>query len=158
MDAVGEEIERLYRARYSGFRHAVAGIVGDYDEAHDVVQDGFARAFAERRQFRSGSLPGWVWQIVMRRALDARRRRRPGALEDEIELDFLGSDRDPELVAALLGLPPRRRLIVFLRYFADLSYEEIAVACGLSVGTVSATLAQALASLRLALGALEVSR
>ena len=156
MDAVGEEIERLYRSRYSGFRHAVAAIVGDYDEAHDVVQDGFARAFAERRRFRSGSLPGWVWRIVMRRALDARRRRRPSELDNDVELDFLGPDRDPELAAALLSLPPRRRLIVFLRYFADLSYEEIAAACGLSVGTVSATLAQAHASLRATLGAVEV--
>ena len=137
MDAVGEEIERLYRARYSGFRHAAAAIVGGYDEAHDVVQEGFARAFAERRRFTSGSLPGWVWRIVMRKALDARRRRRPSALEDEFDPGFIDSERDPELVAALRLLPPRRRLIVFLRYFADLSYEDIAAACGLSVGTVS---------------------
>jgi RNA polymerase sigma factor (sigma-70 family) len=41
------------------------------------------------------------------------------------------------------ALPPRRRLVVFLRYFADLSYAEIAVIAGVSEGTVAATLAQA---------------
>ena len=45
----------------------------------------------------------------------------------------------------------RRRLIVFLRYFGDFAYAEIAEACGVSEGTVAATLAQAHAELRAAL-------
>jgi len=45
------------------------------------------------------------------------------------------------------SLPPRRRLVVFLRYFADLSYAEIAEVIGISEGTVAATLAQARAEL-----------
>ena len=40
-------------------------------------------------------------------------------------------------------LPPRRRLVVFLRFFGDLSYAQIAEVCGISEGTVAATLAQA---------------
>ena len=60
-------------------------------------------------------------------------------------------ERDPELAAAVRALPPRRRLIVFLRYFADFSYEEVAAACGVSEGTVAAALAQARAELRNAL-------
>jgi RNA polymerase sigma-70 factor, ECF subfamily len=43
---------------------------------------------------------------------------------------------------------PRRRLVVFLRYFADLSYAEIAEVLGVSEGTVAASLAQARAALR----------
>ena len=45
------------------------------------------------------------------------------------------------------SLPPKRRLIVFLRYFADLSYAQIAEVCGVSEGTVGASLAQARAAL-----------
>jgi RNA polymerase sigma factor (sigma-70 family) len=52
-------------------------------------------------------------------------------------------ERDPELDAALRALPARQRLVVFLRYFADLSHAEIATFSGLQLGTVSATLAQA---------------
>ena len=51
------------------------------------------------------------------------------------------------LAEALRSLPPKRRLIVFLRYFADLSYAQIAELCAVSEGTVGATLAQARAAL-----------
>ncbi len=71
----------------------------------------------------------------------------PGLLEPE---------RDPELAAAIRALAPRRRLIVFLRYFADLSYEQIAEACGVSEGTVAATLAQAHEALAERIGRREV--
>jgi RNA polymerase sigma-70 factor (ECF subfamily) len=56
-------------------------------------------------------------------------------------------ERDSALSEALRELPPKRRLIVFLRYFADLSYAEIGELCGVTEGTVGATLAQARAAL-----------
>jgi DNA-directed RNA polymerase specialized sigma24 family protein len=48
--------------------------------------------------------------------------------------------------------------VVFLRYFADLSYTEIAFVCGISEGTVAATLAQAHTALREQLDGTEVKR
>ncbi|MGH2932490.1 MAG: RNA polymerase sigma factor, partial [Gaiellaceae bacterium] len=68
------------------------------------------------------------------------------------------SERDPELAAALRRLPPRKRLVVFLRYFADLSYAEIAEVGGISEGTVAAALSQARAALLEHLSAKEVTR
>lgn len=56
--------------------------------------------------------------------------------------------RDPELAGAIRALPPARRLVVFLRFVADLSYAEIAEICGISEGTVGATIAQARAALQ----------
>jgi RNA polymerase sigma-70 factor (ECF subfamily) len=53
-----------------------------------------------------------------------------------------------ELLARVAELPERQRLVVFLRYFADLDYREIAEALDIRVGTVSATLHAAHASLR----------
>jgi RNA polymerase sigma factor (sigma-70 family) len=58
----------------------------------------------------------------------------------------------------LRSLPPRRRLVVFLRHYADLSYAEIASACGIAEGTVAATLAQARADLAAALDRKELER
>ena len=151
MGADASAIEAVYHARYASFRHAAAAILRDYDAAHDAVQEGFARAFVNRRQFRGGSLEAWIWRIVFRHALDERRRRGQQELPADVEAGFVQSQRDPELAAAIRALPARRRLVVFLRYFADLPYAEIAAVCRVSEGTVAATLAQAHAELRQAL-------
>ena len=50
---------------------------------------------------------------------------------------------NPELALAIRELPPRQRLFVFLRYFADLEYADIAEACDVSAGTVGAALTKA---------------
>lgn len=147
MDELGEAIELLYRARYLGFRNAVATVSGDYESARDAVQEGFARAYRSRGQFRGdGSLEGWVWRIVLRAALE---QRRDGTVlpVDEVEAALVEPERDPALAEALLELSPRRRLMVFLRYFADCSYTTIAEVCEVDEGTVAATLSQARAAL-----------
>ncbi len=152
MDEREEAIERVYLARYAGFRRAAAAVLGDFDAAHDAVQDGFARALVERRQFRGGSLEAWIWRIVLRKALDLRRGRLlTGSIEHDFDLGLVESDGDPALAEAIRALPPRRRLIVFLRYFADLRYADIAELCEVDEGTVAATLARAHADLRRAL-------
>lgn len=152
MAATEQALEALYRARYLGFVEAVATITRGYDRAHDAVQEGFARALAGSAGFRGGSLDAWVMRIVLNAAIDARRRDRDRPLDDSIpEPQLLEPDRDDAVVAALKGLSPRRRLVVFLRYFADLSYAEIAEVTGLAGGTVAATLNQAHAALREAL-------
>lgn len=138
-------LEQLYRDRYVGFRNALAPIVGSQEAAHDVVQEAFAVALRERRKLRrESSLAPWVWRIAYRLAL----RSRTPALEDLPEdLSILEEHRDPALAAAIRTLPPRRRLVVFLRYFAGFSYAEIAAALEIGEGTVAATLAQAHAAL-----------
>jgi RNA polymerase sigma-70 factor (ECF subfamily) len=147
VDAVTDELERLYRERFGAYRNALAPVVGSYEEARDVVQEAFARALRARRDFRgTGSLQAWVWRIALRTAFEQRRSGGAAALE-RLDPQLVEPERDPELSAALRQLPPRKRLVVFLRYFADLSYAEIAEACGISEGTVSATLTQARAAL-----------
>lgn len=143
MDERARAIEDLYRRRYVGFRNALATVTGSHESARDAVQEGFARALASRRQFRGeGSLAAWVWRIALRAALEARGERGGSAI-DVVDPQLVQPERNPTLTSALAGLPPRRRLIVFLRYFADFSYAEIASACDVSEGTVAATLAQA---------------
>jgi RNA polymerase sigma factor (sigma-70 family) len=147
MDERGRAIERLYRQRYLGFRNAAATVSGDYEGARDAVQEGFARAYRSRSQFRGeGSLEGWVWRIVLRAALE-QRQGQPELPLDEVEAELVEPQRDPVLAEALRELPPRRKLVVFLRYFADLPYATIAEVCEIDEGTVAATLAQARAAL-----------
>lgn len=135
-------IEQLYRERYIGFRNALAPIVGSREAARDIVQEAFAVALRDRRKLRrTESLAPWVWQIAYRLALRERLRANLAELPDD--LSIVDAARDPALAAAIRTLPAQRRLVVFLRYFADFSYEEIAEALDISEGTVAATLTQA---------------
>jgi RNA polymerase sigma factor (sigma-70 family) len=148
-----EELQELYARRYTPFRRGAAAIIGDESAAHDVVQDAFARALTNRRKFRGGSAEAWVWRIVERVAFDYRRSRsRIFEPVDEIGAEVIFDASDDAVVAeGIARLPPRQRLVVFLRYFADLSYAEIARVCGIAEGTVAATLAHAHDELRVLL-------
>jgi RNA polymerase sigma-70 factor (ECF subfamily) len=147
MDERSRAIESLYRRRYVSLRNAAATVTGDYESARDAVQEGFARAIRSRSQFRGdGPLESWVWKIVFRAALE-QRHSRPDDSMDEVEAELVEPERDPVLAEALRELSPQRRLVVFLRYFADLPYATIAEVCGIDEGTVAATLAQARSAL-----------
>ena len=143
VDEKADALEQLYRERYTIFRDVLAGIVGSHDLARDVVQEAFARALRERRRFRGeGSLEAWVWKIAVNVALK-QRRSLVSAQELAAEPAADAGRSDPAVRHAVLALPPRRRLVIFLRYFADLSYREIAEIVRVSEGTVAATLSQA---------------
>jgi RNA polymerase sigma-70 factor (ECF subfamily) len=149
MDERTRALERLYRDRYVAFRNTLATVTGSYDSARDVVQETFVRALRSRRSWRGdGSLEAWVWRIAFRTALEQRSARH-GKPETNGSFDpaLPEPEHDPDLAAAVRRLPPRKRLVVFLHYFADLSYADIAEALGISEGTVAATLSQARAAL-----------
>lgn len=137
------DLERLYRERYVAFRNTFTTITGSADAAHDIVQEAFARALRERGKFRGdSSLETWVWRIAFRVASSDTRDEQ---IEWQRALDPVVPEptRDPRLADAVRTLAPRQRMVVFLRYFADLSYTEIAAVCGIAEGTVAATLSQA---------------
>ena len=147
------DIERVYAARYDSFCRLASTVTGNVESAHDAVQEGFARALARSDEFRGeGSLEGWLWRIILRTALDGRKHGRvpPLSLYENSESvtsewapELPHPELDPELANALRSLPERQRLVVFLRYFADLSHADIAAMTGMRSGTVSATLAHA---------------
>ena len=152
MDDLAAEIERIYRDNYISLCRAATAVTGRVDTAREAVQEGFARALTHQAEFRGeGSLEGWVGRIVLRVALDARRRPAPApaAIDNIGEATPLWApalpygDRDPALAAAVGSLPPRQRQVVFLRYFADLTHTQVAELLGISPNTVSAALHQA---------------
>jgi RNA polymerase sigma factor (sigma-70 family) len=142
MDRRLHELEGLYRARHAHFVRVARAITGDPERAHEAVQDAFAEAIRSRRTFRGEApLEAWVWRAVVNAARKALRRPlvEVGAATDELA----PPPALRELAPAVAALPERQRLVVFLRYYADLDYRTIAAALDVEVGTVSATLAAA---------------
>ena len=139
------DLEALYRRRFHGYVSVAAAILRDGDAGRDAVQEAFVRAVRARRSFRGhGPLDAWVWRAVVNAALSERRRRGAVMRLDESPGAYSsGNGHHPledEVRAAIDQLPERQRLVLFLRYYGDLDYREIADALGIAQGTVGAAL------------------
>jgi RNA polymerase sigma factor (sigma-70 family) len=147
-DRLLEEIEALYRDRLPHLVQVARAIVGDRERAIESVQQAFVGAIRSRGSFRGeGTLEAWVWRAVVNAARDA--TRQPLAVTgEEQEVAYEAPAAVQGLAPLIAALPERQRLVVFLRYYADLDYRTIADTLGVEVGTVSATLASAHANLR----------
>ena len=137
------EIERLYRRRLPELRRVAAAIVGSREQARDVVQEAFATAVRKRASFRGeGPLEAWVWRILVNAAREQRRARieTPVDAPDPGANGYHEGDADARVRVALSLLPERQRLVVFMRYYADLDYRTIGEALDIEPGTVGVTL------------------
>jgi RNA polymerase sigma factor (sigma-70 family) len=146
-----EGLEAVYRLRFREFCRVAAAITGEESSGGDAVHEAFVRAISSRDSYRADApLEAWVWRIVTNAALT--RRARPGFEDEEQQEAAVESESTPSdelgLRAWVKELPERQRLAIFLRYFSDLDYRGIALVLGVEIGTVSATLSAAHASLR----------
>src|SRR6185295_3439748 len=144
-DAAAELFTRHWRSAW----RAAYVVTGRRELADDVAQDAFERAFAALGRFdRRRPFGPWLHRIVVNRSLDLLRseRRLIGSEGlDRVEgewRDQAGEDR--ELLAAVAGLSPQRRVVIVLRYGLGYSPTAIAGLLGLPVGTVNSRLARAL--------------
>jgi RNA polymerase sigma-70 factor (ECF subfamily) len=147
-EASVEAIEMIYRRKFHRFVRVAQAITRSRESAVDAVQEAFASALRNRHAFRGeGPLEAWVWRSVVNAA--RRAVREPIAVQLEIvEAASNGHAEKDEVRAVIATLPERQRLVLFLRYYADLDYSAIAEALELEVGTVGATLNQARGNLR----------
>lgn len=143
MGRLDSDLEDLYRRRQGAFQVMLASVTGSVESARDVVQEAFVRALQKQDGFRGeGSLEAWVWRIAFRIAVGSTGSHEL-AVDEVPDVTFVDEGRDPALAAAVRELPPQRRMAIFLRYFADLSYAEIGDVLGVAEGTVAATLSKA---------------
>ena len=131
-------------------------ILGHVADAEDVVQDVFLQAYQTH-----GAGPVRCWEAFLRRlatcrALDRLRKRRPAVPLDGLALpagvdgpeeSALGRELAERLRRAVAQLPPREADVFCLRYFDDLSYEQIAETLGIQAGAVATALHKARAKL-----------
>jgi RNA polymerase sigma factor (sigma-70 family) len=137
MGRLDSDLEDVYRRRHGAFQVMLASVTGSIDSARDVVQEAFALALRDQRGFRcEGSLEGWVWRIALRVAVGSKGSREL-AVDEVPDVAFVDESSDQALAAAVRELPPQRRMTIFLRYFAGLSYAEIGEVLGIAEGTVA---------------------
>ena len=135
-------------------------MVGDTEEAADLAQEAFVRAYGALRSYRGeGSFKTWVCRITARIAIDHLRARRKQSLPLQENLvakdhaDWSESLRVRELLEqAIAELPPHYRAVIILRHLQELSYQEISEVLGLPMATVKTHILRARALLRKKLG------
>ena len=163
--AAYEELVRRYEQ--TAFRAAYL-VCGDADEARDAAQEGFLRAWQALPRFRAGAEPRpWLMTIVANVARNRRRgsgrranllvrvaqdRPSDGAAPSP-EAAVLASERRELLLGAVNRLRDEDRLVISLRWFAELGEAEMAEALGIPRGTVKSRLSRAMTRLRETLAA-----
>ncbi len=143
-------------------------IVGDGDSAADATQEAFISAYRALGRFRGGSFKAWLLRIVTNACYDElrRRRRRPRASLDALYVEDEAPDsplnphpEQPEtyiqrmdLQAAIMDclqtLPEDQRTVAVLSDIEGFSYDEIADAIGVALGTVKSRLSRSRSKLR----------
>jgi RNA polymerase sigma-70 factor (ECF subfamily) len=143
----GEEaFEALYRDSRDRLARQLFVVTGNRDEAAEVVQEAFARGWAQWSALRAMDDPeGWLRRVAYRLAVSRwRRSRRVRSGSDSLELEGPAGESDVgvgvEVMTALAALPIRYRQVLALRHLVGLSVEETGAELGVPVGTVKSWL------------------
>jgi RNA polymerase sigma factor (sigma-70 family) len=145
--------------------HVVLKMVRNPDDAEDLTIEAFAKAFRNLHKFNPEfAFSTWLFRIATNNCIDFIRKNKIKTMSidsgfrtdggDEIQIDFRDNDLNPQEVAIknqkieimqlVVGkLPPKYQRLVSLRYFDELSYEEIATELKAPLGTVKAQLHRA---------------
>jgi RNA polymerase sigma factor (sigma-70 family) len=137
-------------------------LMRNHEDAEDVVQDAFLRAFAAFESFRGNDGRPWLLAIVRNTSMTQLSRNRGGPQDPDFEnVARTASAPDPDPEAQLLAsvgqdqlrdalgkLPDEFRETIVLRELEELSYKEIAAVTGAPMGTVMSRLARGREALR----------
>ena len=130
----------------------VRRFVNSHEDADDLLQEIFLKVWAALPSFRGESqLFTWVWRIATNETLNHLRKEKVRAalkfssvdaeMERRIQADpyFKGTQAERELAKAVLKLPEKQRQVFIMRWWDDLSYEEMSAITGTSVGALKAS-------------------
>jgi RNA polymerase sigma factor (sigma-70 family) len=157
--------EGLYLATNSAAYFVAMKITKDEEESLDIVSDSYIKAFASLDNLENDEkFPAWFNQIVANRCRDYLKKAKPMHLSDMTEdgEDFELEDIDGEIPDELLenkdviecvrrvveSLPEEQRMCVILRYYDEMSLQEIADTLEVSLGTVKSRLSRASKKMR----------
>jgi len=146
-----DDFEALYAAHFTPLTTQLFAYFGDRQEAQDVVQEAFSRAWARWRAVSTYDDPvAWVRRVAWNLATSSVRRARVAAAFRRRYRPEHAAQPSPDRVAlltALTSLPARQRQAIVLHYLADMRVDEIAALMQVSGGTVKSWLYRARTSL-----------
>lgn len=141
-------LSQYSRPLYSHIRN----IVLNHDDADDVLQNTFIKVFSNLKNFKGDSkLFSWMYRIATNEALTfiSQKAKKGGTTSAEIqdkaiqnlEADsyFEGDALQVKLQKAIAELPDKQQLVLKMKYFEELKYEEISEILGTSVGALKAS-------------------
>ena len=152
-----EAVGQLYTAHYRGLVRLSALLLRDVGEAEEVVQDAFVAMHGRWGRLRDpDKAVAYLRQSVLNRSRSALRHRAvrdrhqpvPPSYVPSAEHHALLGEEQETIVAALRTLPQRQREAIVLRYYADLSEADTALAMGVSRGAVKSHTSRGMAALR----------
>ena len=127
-------------------------LVNSHDDADDLVQETFIKAWKALPTFRGeSSVSTWLWKVATNEALGFLRKQKVRAalrfeplgaeVERLVTSDpwFDGDEAQRRLVVAVSKLPDKQRAVFCMRYFEELTYEQISAITGTSVGALKAS-------------------
>jgi RNA polymerase sigma-70 factor (ECF subfamily) len=164
-------LEGCFRELYDAYKDRVYNvcyrITGNANDALDAAQDTFGILFRKVEGFRFQSkFSSWVYRIAVNASIDLKRKAANRRLPSLDQMTQVRGEESPslepvderavspvesaateelelEVQAAITRLSPKMRGITVLRYMQGLSYEEISLSLGISLGTVKSRLARA---------------
>ncbi|MBM3190614.1 MAG: sigma-70 family RNA polymerase sigma factor [Chloroflexi bacterium] len=152
-----EAFARLVEAYQGPVYNLAYRMLGNSDEAADAAQETFLRAYTRLNTYDADrKFSSWILSVASHYCVDRLRRRRPSVSMEEMdgwrwipdagprpEEQTARSQRDQAIRRMLADLPPQYRLAIVLRYWHDLSYEEIATITQSTVSAVKSRLHRA---------------
>lgn len=160
-----ELLERTFVCHQDELYGTLYYLVGNAEDARDALQEAFVKCWRHRREVAEiQNLKAWIFRIALNAGRDLRgaawrRRRRPlsegepglVAAPDRNETDLIRAEQLALVRRALAGLRAEEQEVFLLRQNGGMTYEQIAEATGLPVGTVKTRMRLALQKLREAL-------
>jgi RNA polymerase sigma-70 factor (sigma-E family) len=155
-----QAVEQLYAAHYRQLVRLSVLLVRDRETAEEVVQDAFVAMHGRWRSLREPDKGlAYLRQTVVNRSRSVLRHRGverryadvlplPTAEAPGADDAALATERRTRVLAAMRELPQRQREVIALRYYLDLSEEDIATTLGISRGAVKSHASRGAATLR----------
>ncbi|MDO4949250.1 MAG: RNA polymerase sigma factor [Bacteroidales bacterium] len=151
-----EERKKAFEEMVCAYRETVywqiRRMVFNHDDADDIMQNTFVKAWTSIDKFRAESkLSTWLYRIAMNETLTflSRQQQRRQVSIDEVDNNLLntlesdyyfdGDELQYHFQQALQTLPPKQRQVFNLRYFDEMSYDNISSMLGTSVGALKAS-------------------